>query len=130
MATDLPTVQQMTALALGVLKRDLDKLVEIRREDPDWGYDDSEVDADMTVDLVIAHVERMRGTAFLDYEEFSRHWYRALAGLNLATKSFHRTGSWYYRVLKNARDTAAQVPRMAEVLTLQLADGAIASGTN
>lgn len=96
---DLPTFQQMVALAITKAEMDLKCLINIRCTDDRWSDDDN--DTDFAVELAASHVEQMKGMKFETSVEFDLEWYKAAGALNLASKAFSREDCVYARFLSS-----------------------------
>ena len=96
---DLPTFQQMVALAITKAEMDLKCLINIRCTDDRWSDDDN--DTDFAVELAASHVEQMKGMKFETGVEFDLEWYKAAGALNLASKAFSREDCVYARFLSS-----------------------------
>lgn len=109
---NLPTAQQMYALAISRAKSGLNGLINIRCNDEHW--DDADTDCDFATELALAHVERMESMVLSDHLDFDREWFKAASAMNLAQRTFSRTDCWYARSLRNVCQMFTQMAATIE----------------
>lgn len=94
----LPTWQQTMTLALAFIENSMEQLVLIRIDDKGWN--DSDVDVVLGVDLALAHIKRLRSDPPKVHGHFDEEWLKAAAAINLCLRAFSRSDSYYFRQLE------------------------------
>lgn len=97
----LPTLRQTMLMALAIVQKSLEDLVDIRRKDEAW--DDDDVDVDYAVGLALAHIKSLRANPPAGRNQFDHAWFMAAAAINLSVRVFSRTDCYYYRSLSGAK---------------------------
>lgn len=90
----------MAALALEVAEHELKGLETTRANDEHW--DDADIFTDMSVELALNHVQRMKTQGFGPVDDFCWELSKAGAPLSLAVDSFSRKDCMYMRRLHAA----------------------------
>ncbi|MDR0226774.1 MAG: hypothetical protein LBI66_10160 [Burkholderiaceae bacterium] len=88
-----PSASQMMAIAILRAEQQLESLIDARGADRKWR--DRDADVEMTAELCLAHIRRMKHMDFGQACDFDAEWLRTRAALALATRAFSRPRSCY-----------------------------------
>lgn len=115
----LPSFRQMSTLALEKIESDLRLLVDIRKKDEEW--DEADVNVELSLDLALGEVQRMKQERFAGDAEFSTRWFTATSAICLASEVFSRSGSSFYgRVLSRAARDCELLAELCEFVEAPL----------
>lgn len=124
----LPTMAQVIDLHKAFAVDQLERLIEIRKEDDRWCESELAVAVDFATELVLDKVRRIDGGQLADYSDFSLEWASCSGALQLCVHSFPHKESEYYRALHEilAHFTLAEeLVELAEIQQLRATkDGA------